>query len=276
MPPGSKRTGPSYDRPPVVETVIGVQFPELVGFRAAHFGAYWETIRDRFPKAEDKGRLPEVSESFAPGRAVPSGGMQLLGPGTPERTWFIGETGIHLIQLQSNRFLFNWRAGTDTSVRYPTFPSNSKKFFGEFEAFCRFCEKEKLENPAPECCEVTYVNHIIPQKGESAIDLFGSVFTGLRWELADNWLPAPEAAVFNRRYVIGDNHGRLYAEAGLAVRAVEKQAEQFIRLNVTARVNHDADRDLRDSILLAHDWVVNGFASLTDPGIQDERWGRKR
>lgn len=41
----NRRGLPKYANPPVVETVLGVQFPELRGFKSVHFGLYWEADR---------------------------------------------------------------------------------------------------------------------------------------------------------------------------------------------------------------------------------------
>jgi len=36
---------PSYENPPVIEVVCGVQFKPIKNFLSVHFGAYWETIK---------------------------------------------------------------------------------------------------------------------------------------------------------------------------------------------------------------------------------------
>lgn len=261
-----------FENPPVVETAIGVQFPELPEFRAGHFGLYWETIKERFKRIEDKPRLPEVMESFP--RRLPLGEMefrvsQAVGA---QRAWYVADDETQLIQLQPNRFLFNWRGRS--GQKYPSYDGNSEVFLREFEAFRLFCERQGMEQPVPQLCEVTYVNHIVPEAGESAIELFGRVLCGLRWESVDGWLPAPESVSFNRVYVIANNRGRLYAEAAIGVRLREKQ--EFVQLHLTARVNCNSGgrSDFVESLRLAHDWIVNGFVSMTDFGIQKSRWRR--
>ena len=268
---------PKYDNPPVVETVIGVQYPELAGFTASHFGLYWAEIRKRYPKTVDQPRLEPVFESFPKKPPLPRPPIQLAARTIPDRSWFTSASDSELIQLQPDRFLFNWR---QREREYPSYEANSNRFLEEFKGFCTFCDgMEGLETPAPNLCEVSYFNHIIPEEGESATDLFADVFTGLSWELNDDWLPHPESAVFNRAYVIEDDGtkvGRLYAEAGIAVRRVEHKNGEFVLFRLTARVKYPTSKrtELASSLRLAHDWVVNGFACLTDERIQKERWKR--
>ena len=283
---GSKRTEvgttttPKFNNPPVAETVIGVQFPELVGFRAAHFGLYWQTIKDRYPKTVDQGRLPSALERFPRNIELAAPHVRLSPRTTPERVWYVAPSDSDLIQVQPDRFLFNWRRRTDVPEPYFSYRVNSRKFVDEFGKFGRFCEQtESLERPIPKQCEVTYINHIKPRAEESVIELFGKVFTGLRWELVEGKLPAPESTTFNRVYVIEEGNsriGRLYAEASVACQRNEGGGHEFILLRVTARVNQTCPtrEKLEESLQLAHDWVVNGFADITDPGIQKDQWER--
>ena len=46
MPDCSEANCPDYEHPPVVETVIGVQFDSLPELRNAHLGAFWKTVLD--------------------------------------------------------------------------------------------------------------------------------------------------------------------------------------------------------------------------------------
>jgi len=38
---------PDYVNPPVVETILGVQFERLPAFKNAHLGAFWKTLDTR-------------------------------------------------------------------------------------------------------------------------------------------------------------------------------------------------------------------------------------
>ena len=262
----------------MVETVLGVQFPEIKGFHAGHFGRYWNLLGDRYPDVADQARLDLAQERF-PRPPLVQSRVQLLNQPPLGRVWFTASSKSELIQLQPDRFHFNWRR-KELNEPYPSYQTNSRIFFDAFDAFLLFCESHKLPPPIPKLCEVTYVNHIDPGPDECAIDLAGKIFTGLCWQTSEGFLPTPESATFNRAFVISDAGkamGRLYAAASIATRPPGSEPREFVLFNITARVNCDPNggTDLRDSMQLAHDWVVRGFADLTDDQIQRGRWERE-
>ena len=44
---------PDFSNPPVVETVLSVQFDRLSAARTANFGLYWSEMTRRFPKQKN-------------------------------------------------------------------------------------------------------------------------------------------------------------------------------------------------------------------------------
>lgn len=263
----TRHAGPLFRRPPVVETALGIQFSELHNFKAVHFGLLYEQLRDRFPVVQDHPRLEPIVELFPLRPRLPAfriGGSY----GGPERAWYLAQDESCLVQIQPDRFGFNWRSGGEHDD-YPRFSENCPKCVAEFREFCEFCEAQGIGRVQPNLVEVVYVNHIRPQPGESAIKCFDAVFSGIDWRHSDDWLPPPETASLNRTFLIGENEGRLYAEASIVQ---ERNRSEFVLLKMTARVHHREDRSVSDSLQLAHDWVVNGFVSLTDPVARQERW----
>ena len=56
---------PDYNDPPVVETVLGVQFDRLPGFKNAHLGAFWKTLNAaEWPVVQDAPPLAPQFERF--------------------------------------------------------------------------------------------------------------------------------------------------------------------------------------------------------------------
>ena len=54
-----------YENPPVVESVLGVQFERLRGFKNAHLGAFWTTLdKKEWPVVADAPPLPPQFERF--------------------------------------------------------------------------------------------------------------------------------------------------------------------------------------------------------------------
>ncbi len=262
---------PKFNKPPVVETVLGVQFPEIAAFTNVHFGLFWVMIRERFPRPpQDQPRIAWVDESF-PYRPVPSGLNLRLSGSSPQRVWYKSKSESELIQLQPDRFHFNWRLGKGED--YPSFEANRERFLAEYEGFESFCSDQRLEQPKPCLAEVTYVNHLVPRDDESAVSLLQDALVGVEFQSMNAPLGVPERATFNRVFPIGDSKGRLYVEANLAQ---QRDRTEFVLLKLTSRVSlpEDGSLSFADGLTMAHDWLVAGFAAVARPEIQQERWER--
>jgi uncharacterized protein (TIGR04255 family) len=260
---------PSFASPPLVETALGIQFRELNGFGVTHFGLFYSTVADRYPTIEDTPRLERIVEHF-PRRPMVAG-MKFRAVTRPERVFFKdAEDASELVQLQPDRFGFNWRKPADSRQPYPRYSENSKKCLEEFRRFTDFCGKWGLGDVSPDLCEVVYVNHLYPETDESPSGLFTKVFSGLTWNTL-GLLGLPDAAQFNRVFVIGADRGRLYAEASIAH---DKDRGDFVAFKITARTLHREADDLEDTLSLAHEWAVRGFVELTNEDVRVHRWGQ--
>lgn len=272
-------SGPRYENPPVIESALGIQFSEPIGFNSATFGLYYTTIRDRFPIVDEQARLLTITETFPKRLVVPHVKLSAV-PVPPQRMWFKdSQEGRRLIQLQADRFVFNWRK--HAGEPYTSYFDNVAICLSEFKGFVRVCTDLGLPAICPNLCEVTYVNRIEPAESESPIELFSKLFTGLNLrEYATPFLQSPDAVRLDRVYVIGEQEGRLYAEATIGADPEEKR--EFVALKLTGRVvipqkePNAALAGVRAALNKAHEWVVSGFESLTDPGIQRERWRKVR
>lgn len=261
---------PSFKNPPVVETALSIQFNEIAGFNNTHFGLFHQIIKSEFPRVSDQPRLDPVIERFPGPVFIGKLRFQIKNAAVPQRMWFVNKNDTELVQLQADRIVFNWRQKNDAGA-YPRYATNGLKCIDAFSSFVTFCRSNQLDPPAPNLVEVAYVNHIDPQDGESVIEAFSRCFVGLDWMTSNDFLPSsPETALFNRVYVIGDSQGRLFAEASIVP---AKESGGKVQFKLTARVNHaDKARSISDSLQFAHDWVVNGFVSLTTPEMH-KYWG---
>src|SRR5437879_6133366 len=59
----------SFASPPVVETVLGVQFNALPKLTSAHLGDFWMTLGADWPDVTDAPPLPEEFERFGEDRS---------------------------------------------------------------------------------------------------------------------------------------------------------------------------------------------------------------
>src|ERR1017187_6649118 len=101
----SERTLPDYDDPPVVETVLGVQFAPLQGWGVPHFGLFWNEIKNEYPNFNVQPPLPgDVGIGSRLDGGSPTGPQIQFTAGTPVRCWFFDPSRPRLIQLQNDRF----------------------------------------------------------------------------------------------------------------------------------------------------------------------------
>ena len=56
---------PSFQNPPVVEVVLGVQFDAIKALGTPQIGLLWQEFREQLPKTEDQPPLEPEIEQFA-------------------------------------------------------------------------------------------------------------------------------------------------------------------------------------------------------------------
>ena len=225
---------PNYKNPPVVETILGVQFDPVPKLTNAHLGAFWKTL-DSNVWSRDIQDVPPLEPAFE--KFVEQGqwggfGLNLrLTQDPSSRLQIKNSNADRMIQVQNERIHFNW-LGLDggTYVRYPALRDGFRDTLHQFQ---RFLEDEGLGVIRPNQWEVTYVNHI-PK--------------GTVWNRVDDWhfcglignIPTYpdliEAENFRGdwHFVIPNQRGRLHIEWKHARRSVSDRQE-IVVLNLTAR-----------------------------------------
>ena len=97
---------PDFRNPPLVETVLSLQFQPLRGFKSVHVGLLWHQFRDTFPLIEEHPPLDVFHETFG---VPPPGQVEVTIEEKPPlpRVWFLDESETKLIQIQADRFIHN-------------------------------------------------------------------------------------------------------------------------------------------------------------------------
>jgi uncharacterized protein (TIGR04255 family) len=270
---------PNFGDPPVVEVALSVQFEPIKGLRTPQLGLLWREFQDQFPVTEEHAPLDPAIERFG---GVPRAGkaavrFQMLdAPPTP-RCWFLNQTGTELIQVQSDRFIHNWRQTTGQE-EYPRFPPLRKTFAAELETFRSFLQREKLGELCPNQCEVTYVNHIVSGKGWQSFGELGKVLTVFSAQYSDAFLGEPEDVRAALRYVIRDAQGqpigRLHVVADPAYRASDDRPMYVMNLTARGRPQGEGIDGVLRFLDIGREWVVRGFTALTTPEMHKE-WSRQ-
>jgi uncharacterized protein (TIGR04255 family) len=258
----SKAPLPRFSSPPVIETVLGVEFAPLEKWTVPYFGLLWNDIRDRFPRIEVKPPLDSQIEHFDQPRKPIGARFEWLTE--PEvRCWFIDSEDRTLMQVQKNRLTYNWRK-RDAGDEYPHYDETIRPAFQKlWEQFAAFVARERLGELDILQCEVTYVNHLEIGIGWNAAADMNKVVAC--WSGATNgeFLPPPENVAFDTSYRMPDNKGRLRVSLKPAVRS--QDGIEILQFTLTARGSPAASNALSvlDWLDMGRDWVVRGFADLT-------------
>lgn len=252
---------PKFDKPPVVEVALSVQFDRL-DITTAHLGLIWQEYRSRFPTIQEKPELEPAVERFEfPTKMVPGVRFE-VGTMPVPRYWFVDESGNELVQVQRDRFIRNWRK-TEGGPDYPSYELLRKSFVDDWELFTQFVNKESKATVNPNQCEVTYVN-ILEDMQSGQLPRLLSWVSGQR---SDDYLGEPEDAELTLRFVLKDDDGhpwgRLHVSATPAIKASDNKP--VVRLSLTARgapLRQDTGAAL-EWLDMGHEAVVRGFASIT-------------
>jgi uncharacterized protein (TIGR04255 family) len=266
-------TTPHFQKPPVVETVLSVQFDRLGEFRTVHFGLLWEMLRDKFPITDELPPLPAIRE--APGKRLklslehaPQWGLIPQEP-LPRVLYRKRETDIgpqcrEVIQIQNDRFIHNWARASAGTQEYPTYRVNRAQFLAAFQQFSQFVSTQKIGEIRPNTLEVTYINRI-PLTPGGVEELVRRTFPALALQRSDPFLPQVESVVVDQSFPIASARGHLHVKISAPV--VLRSDEEVIDFRLTALVApiDVSGNSLEEALDLAHTWVVNGFRSMTSP-----------
>ena len=262
-----------FRNPPVIETLLSVQFVPLPRLDLPYFGLFWSDIRSSYPHQEVKPPLAPVVEEFPLVPKAPTVGIQVSSE-PDARFWFINESGTELIQIQRDRFIRNWR-WADTGKHYPGYDELRPRFEHDWRMFVRFLDREHLGAPDVNQCEVTYVNHIELGMGWRSFGDPSPILSLVAPRPGrSTFLPDPEMLLVNATYAMPDQGGRVHVAAQPALR--RSDGKEVLQVTLTAR-GRPRSSDLQDLVTWfndGHEWIVNGFVDITTPTMQDEVWHR--
>ena len=269
---------PDYDDPPVVETVLGVQFDRLAGFRNAHLGAFWNTLdSDEWPTVADANLLHPQFEEFAETGRWAKGAFIQLSQDPAARVQIKSRDGDRMIQVQNDRLHFNWIGAKDDHT-YPRYDNVRDGFTFVLDQFLSFIDRANIGDFRANQWEVTYVNHL-PR--------------GTVWNEPSDWnffkplgpVPTIENLIQGEsfggewHFVIPEKVGRLHINWRHSKKLVpDEEEEEFIRLTFTARgpVENTDDPILAifAGLDVGHRTSVLVFKELMDDNA-NKSWGMK-
>jgi uncharacterized protein (TIGR04255 family) len=264
---------PEYAKPPVSEVAFGVLFQQGSRILLPHIGAFWAEVRSDFPRVEEAPPLFPVVETFGDQPSTLDTGVELPIP----RSWFVSEDERALLQLQKDRFHYNWRKRDDDD-EYPRFPSIASRFFEFFGRFRTLTLSVVGKPPAALQYELSYIN-TIALSGDTGLHLaVQDVLRDFEWGGKErSFLPAADNFTWELTFRLPDEQGRLHCIARTG--RLRGSGGPVLSLELTARgmtkQQPDDESLMKAWFDLAHEWVVRGFTDLTTKAAQDS-WGRIR
>lgn len=254
----------SYDRPPVMEVACGIAFKLPQELKTAHIGLYWSRVRDEFPQAQDAVPLALVVEGSGAANGTDySVQVEQVQMPPMRRAWLINAQGTYLIQLQEDRFLFNWKRVEENNT-YPSYGKVVAGFHSQWAKYRAFLLEQQLGDPEPVQLEMTYFNFI------PGVELLRDY---QRQESDARFLPAPDAVNWKTLHLLPEGCGRLHISAASARHVVS--GEKGVRLDLTARglPSDMSENGCKRWFDLAHEWITHGFTDITTPAAH-KLWGR--
>lgn len=265
---------PDFKTPPLVEVVVGIQFARLKAMGVVHLGRVQRLFSDQFPTFEDRPRLDPGFEIIGP--AVSTIKLE-IGAGAPQppRLWLWNEMKTQLIQIQSDRFILNWRR-VDLNHQYPHFEDIYEQFNTYLGLFTDFLETENIGSIRVNQCEINYINQIRAMEGD---DLWADPSVALRIANQSDWADPetpPEDLRLQVRNVLVRNDeelGRLIVDCQPARSAED---EQILHMSVAVRGRPwgGSLSEINEFIFWGREKIVHRFVNVTTKRYQ-EYWGRK-
>jgi uncharacterized protein (TIGR04255 family) len=271
---------PDYERPPLNELVLSVQFG-ILPFKNVHAGILWQRFANSFPKVEEQAPIEPVFETFGPpeAREVVQLSVKMMPAVQPLRYWFVSADGNELLQDQRDRLIHNWRH-QKPGDSYPRYEPLHLKFAGEIAVAQEVFRELGLGEIACNQCEVGYINLIMLDDGTDPNSRLSEIFTIVTEEYSDAYLRKTklERGRFRFSYVIPAESGkepvgRLHLEIQPVIRRPDNRPA--IRFSVTAR-GKPTDETVGSALSwldIGRDAGVRAFTSVTTKEMH-RLWGR--
>ncbi len=252
-----RRMGITFDAPPLAEVSLGCTFLPRPDFLVPHFGAFWERIKKDFPDVAHAGQIVNIND----GPLLGDDGIML------PRVWYVSADKARLVQLQQNRFHFNWRKTSD-SAAYVRFPAIHAQALGLWDVFGAYVLEATGSAIQPLSNELTYTN-IVSSAGKSPFELADDTLRDAAWCRGQRFLDAPTALAHSYTFEVPGNVGDMSVVIATGRRADDGSG--VLKIDLTVRGRSGEEQRLGPWALKAHDLLIQAFKDLTTPAMH-QHW----
>ena len=262
-----------FEHPPIAEIALSVHFEPLGRLLAPHLGRVWQEFKkDRFVLITEQPPVNPTIENFP--HPVEKAKVRVGNVPDLARIWFIHEDNSRILQVQRDRFTFNWRK-IEGGQKYPGFLAIFESFEGFYNRFCDTITDLGIGAVKPLQYELIYINQLMQGDGWRTLDDIGqiyNIFVGS--EQSSLFWSGVESMVLRTSFPIADLHGRLHLGIGNRVKAPEQK--HMLQTDFTARgFPENMEYSIEAWFKLAHDQIRDKFANVFTEDIQIRIWGRK-
>ncbi len=256
--PISKSALPEYDNPPLAEVAFGVIYKQLEKLKIPHVGLFWSKIRTAYPLCEHAAPMDLENIDSTTNLLLP-------------RIWLVGQSSNDLLQIQTDRFFYNWRR-QQSEVEYPRFKTVFQSFKDNLNQFSGFLGEMGIGSIDPRRYELTYVNHLLKGEGWEPGQAIEKVVPDLGWRAErGRFLKPPTGQAHQLVFPLPGNQGTLVLKISQGKRAIDELP--VLSVDLTAKgIGNDKSIEWFE---LAHEWIVRSFADVTNESLQTDIW-RKR
>ena len=261
-----------FARPPVDEVVLSVLIQSLDNLLAPHLGAIWtEFKKDRFVRIFEQPPVIPTVEKLT--NSMVDAELRIGNIPELARIWFIHENEDQILQVQRDRFTFNWRK-TDSDQKYPGFSTIYERFQDFYSRFCLTIEKLDVGSVQPLQYELTYIDQLMYGESWNSIYDVGKIFNMFNDSFeSEHFWEGAESLNFRTTFPVRDLHSRLHVAISNRLKMPEKI--HTLQTDFTLRGSpENADYEIATWFNLARDRINDKFVSMFSENIQTQVWGR--
>jgi uncharacterized protein (TIGR04255 family) len=264
---------PNFTRPPLVEVVCGILFGQIP-IQTPHIGLLWQKFQPEYPLCQEFSPLAPVIEQFEEKTTEVEVTLSNLPP--LPRVWFLHENDKEIIQIQKDRFIYNWKQNSPEE-NYPKHEKIFLNFRENLNKLVLFLEESHLGSIIPLQYEITYINHLPQGEAWQTLKDLGQIFPDFNWQTGKSRLMSTaESISWKTSFLLPDKMGRLHVTIRSAKRSQDNHP--LILLELTARGIGKAtsvDMDMDNWFNTSHQKILAAFTELTSEDAQVKLWGRK-
>lgn len=259
---------PHYNEPPLIETVLAVQFAPLRGLSTAHIGLFWDRLGSAWTRVEEveaRGQIVQVvprSDGWL--------GDAVFFPGRMNRLRILQEPGDRMLQIENGWFAYNWRRPRQDAP-YPRFATLLPEFLDLFSKWQGFLSEQQIGAVAPNLWEVSYVNAIEKGSVWNSSEDWAKVLPELLKVPKLGPLGAPMTGQLRWRFPLLSDSGFLEISLNHIVNAGhDREALQIVQL---ARGVLSSLDQVQAGLETGHDAIVRAFEVMASDEAQ-QHWGK--